>query len=531
MEGETMEQLLFYNGTILTMEGEGNTVESVLVADGKIKAVGDFNILKKQSNSPTLIDLNGDTLLPAFLDCHSHVTQMTQVLQFISLSGATSFEEIKNRLKEKQVKNESQWIVGFGYDHNILKEEKHPDKTLLDEVSKTNPILIMHASGHMGCVNSKVLQMENIDEQTKDPVGGKIGRIEGTTEPSGYLEENAFIEVAKHMEIPQNNLATLFQKAQEIYLQNGITTVQDGFTRKEEIEQLSKLNNDGNLIVDVVAFLDLKDHRWLKDDYPKLWKKYDKNLKIGGYKIFLDGSPQGRTAWVSEPYCKIKEGDKEESGYPIYSDEQVENFVKEAKEDQAQLLIHCNGDLAIEQGINAHKTPSNTRNVLIHSQLMRKNLLPRVKEKQLIPSYFVAHTFYWGDAHRKNLGETRANNISPVKSTIDLDIVYTFHQDSPVISPNMIETLWCATNRITRDGVVLGENEKISLYDALKAITINGAYQYFEEDTKGSIRVGKRADLVRLDRDIVTIPVENLRDVKVVQTYKDGKLVYEKKNK
>lgn len=526
-----MEQLLFYNGTIITMEEEGNTVESVLVEGGIIKAVGNLNIIKKQANNPTIIDLNGDTLLPAFLDCHSHIIQMAQVLQFISLGGATSFEEIKNRLKEKQVENASQWIVGFGYDQNILKEGEHPNKILLDEVSNTNPILIMHASGHMGCVNSKVLQMENIDKKTKDPVGGKIGRIEETTEPNGYLEENAFIEVAKHMEIPQNDLVNLFQKAQEIYLKNGITTVQDGFTRKEEMKQLSKLNNDENLVVDVVAFLDLKEHRWLKDDYPELWKKYDKNLKIGGYKIFLDGSPQGRTAWVSEPYCKIKEGDKEESGYPIYSDEQVENFVKEAKEDQAQLLIHCNGDCAIEQGINAHKTPSNTRNVLIHSQLMRKNLLPRVKEKQLIPSYFVAHTFYWGDAHRKNLGETRARNISPVKSTIDLDIVYTFHQDSPVIAPNMIETLWCATNRITRDGIVLGENEKISLYDALKAITINGAYQYFEEDTKGSIRVGKRADLVRLDQDIFGIPVEYLRDVKVVQTYKDGKLAYEKKNK
>lgn len=524
-----MEQLLFYNGTIITMEGEGNIVESVLVEKGMVKAIGQFNIIKKQASQPVMIDLKGGTLLPAFVDCHSHITQMAQVLQFIPLSGATSFEEIKNRLKEKKVENENQWIVGFGYDQNILKEEKHPDKFVLDEVSKTNPVLIMHASGHMGCVNSNVLEREGMDRNTKDPVGGKIGRIEGTTEPSGYLEENAFIEVAKHMEIPQNNLVNLFQKAQEIYLQNGITTVQDGFTRKEEMEQLSKLNSDENLIVDVVTFLDLKEHRWLKDDYPKMWKKYDKNLKIGGYKIFLDGSPQGRTAWVSEPYRKIKEGDVEERGYPIYSDEQVENFVKEAKEDQAQLLIHCNGDCAIEQGINAHKIPSNTRNVLIHSQLMRKNLLPRVKEKQLIPSYFVAHTFYWGDAHRKNLGETRAKNISPVKSTINMDIVYTFHQDSPVIAPNMIETLWCATNRITRDGIVLGENEKISLYDALKAITINGAYQYFEEDTKGSIRVGKRADLVRLDQDILTIPVENLRDVKVVQTYKDGKLVYDKK--
>ena len=217
-------------------------------------------------------------------------------------------------------------------------------------------------------------------------------------------------------------------------------------------------------------------------------------------KHFLDGSPQGRTAWMRTPYLGEE---KDYYAYGTQRDEQLQANLELALKDNMQILVHCNGDAACEQYINQYEKikkkyeiENDIRPVIIHAQLLDRDQLNRVKNLNMIPSFFVAHVYYWGDIHIQNYGFERASRISLAKDALDKGIIFTFHQDSPVIKPNMLETIWCAVNRTTKDGILLGKDERISPMEALKAVTKNAAYQYFEENIKGTLKEGKLADLV-----------------------------------
>ena len=221
---------------------------------------------------------------------------------------------------------------------------------------------------------------------------------------------------------------------------------------------------------------------------------------------------------MTKPY----EGEESYRGNPTKTNEEVENAVHKAVEEERQLLAHCNGDAAAEQYIQAcQKQPieklKKIRPVMIHAQTVRKDQLEEMKKIGMIPSFFIAHVYYWGDIHLKNLGEDRASSISPAKSAEELGLIYTFHQDSPVLPPNMLETIWCAVNRTTKNGVLLGKEEQISVYEALNAVTISAAYSYFEEEEKGSIRKGKKADFVLLDKNPLKVPKEEIKNIKVIE--------------
>lgn len=528
---------IYYNGDIITMEKNLYT-EAILIEDSLIKDIGTKNYIFSLKDSTTeFIDLKGKTLLPSFIDSHSHITALANTLSLIDLSGVTSFNvlvDTLNEFKNNKYLKDNQWILGFGYDNNLFKEKEHPTKDILDKVSTKNPILITHASGHMGVVNSKALDIFNITSNTSDPDGGVIGRFHGTTVPNGYLEENAFMQNACKMPKPDlEDLLTLLDQAQDIYLSNGITTVQDGLLKDSEFAMLKLMSDKKRLKVDIVGYIDLKNAKHLIKNNPSIVKKYKNNFKLGGYKIFLDGSPQGKTAWLTKPYINNSNNANDYSGYPIYNDEQVDFFVKTSLCENLQLLAHCNGDAACQQLINSFQSIGNVSNpeknirpVMIHAQTVREDQLTEMSKLNMIASFFVAHTYFWGDVHIQNLGEKRAFEISPVNAAIKNNVIYTFHQDSPVIPPNMIFTLWCAVNRISKNGITLGENEKISPLDALKAITINAAYQYFEEDIKGSIKPGKLADLVILDKNPLKVNPMNIKDINILETIKEGKSLF-----
>lgn len=271
--------------------------------------------------------------------------------------------------------------------------------------------------------------------------------------------------------------------------------------------------------------------------------------------MILDGSPQGRTAWMKEPYEPERqntiENKKEYKGYPAMKYEDIVRNIKFVKENGLQILAHCNGDAAAEEYIKAlqeceenepsypkqeniqmqeYEQQENTTNnnnekkikdlrpVIIHAQLISKEDLLKAKKIGAIPSFFVAHVYYWGDVHLKNFGEKRANRISPVKEAVDNNIIFTLHQDSPIIKPNMLETIWCAVKRQTKSGKILGQDERISVYDALKGVTINAAYSYFEETKKGSIEEGKKAQFVILDKNPLEVPIDEIPNIKIVKT-------------
>lgn len=534
-----MKHTLYYNGTIITMDSSNPITQAVLTCGSVIEKTGLFEELSAVCPKDTeLFDLNGKTLMPSFIDPHSHLTSVARTLELVKLGDTLSFDDIKaafqKYIDEKKPKK-GEWIIGFGYDNNSLKENCHPTKELLDSISSENPIMITHTSGHMGVLNSAALSECKIDKGTKDPSGGVIGRDKDGV-PNGYLEEAAFISITSKTPAPsQQKLMELIVKAQDIYLSHGITTIQDGMVNKPEFSLLKAASDKKLLKADVVGYVDIKNSPSIYTEN-KDYHRYRNNFKLGGYKVFLDGSPQGKTAWLNSPY----ENSDDYCGYPIYSDEQLSEFIDKAISSDTQLLAHCNGDAACEQYIRCTENSCKKnhvsrsleythRPVIIHAQLLNRSMLPKVKRLGLIPSFFTAHTYYWGDIHIKNLGIERASAISPAKSASVNGIVYTFHQDSPVIEPDMLKTVWCAVNRYTKSSKILGEDERISVWEALKAVTINAAYQYFEEHKKGSITEGKLADLVILDKNPLTVPKDEIKDIEVFITIKNGVCVYKRK--
>lgn len=526
-----MKEKIFYGNEILTMEDCSKKPLAVKITNGIITKL--YYNKSYENEICEKINLKNNCLMPSFIDSHSHIVQFADSLRFINLSTCKDFKDICKKIKDFIKDNnisENQWVVGFAYDNNFLEEKKHPNAKILDEISENHPILITHTSGHMGVLNTSGLKLNNISSSTSNPDGGYIEKDENGN-PTGYLEEKAFMNISKN--IPQADEATmekLLLKAQKIYLSYGITTAQEGIMTQREFNILKKASKNNNLICDIVGYADMKKAPMLLEENISYYKKYINHLKIGGYKIFLDGSPQGRTAWMKKSY----KDDKNYFGYPIYKDKEVENFVSICYKNNIQLLCHCNGDAAIEQYLSAllkEKNQNDIRPVIIHSQFMEKSQLDKVKEVSAIPSYFIAHTYFWGDIHIKNFGKERADFISPLKSTLNKNILFTLHQDTPVILPDMLFTVWCAASRITKNNVPLRQDEAITPYQALKALTINGAYQYFEENTKGSIKEGKMADFIILSENPLKCSTNKIKNIKILQTIKNGETVYEyKKN-
>lgn len=522
-----MSKTLYYGGDIITMEGD-LYVQSVIIENGIIVDAGEKSRLELLADN--LFDLKGNTMMPSFIDAHSHITAWANAMVAAPLNDLISLDEIKKAMLEFIKKSEIEqgdWVSGFGYDQNLLEGRKHPTRQFLDSISTEIPLIIAHTSGHMGVANSKALNMLEIDKNTKNPGGGLIGKDEAG-ELTGYLEENVFFNISSKM--PKTTMEQFeknIKRAEQEYFKYGVTTIQDGFTSEKEWKALSLLAQEDKLIADIICYIDLKNSKALLEQ--QLYKsKYHNRLKIGGYKIFLDGSPQGRTAWMTQGY----EDDKNYFGYPIYSDKEVLEFVNMAIGEGQQLLAHCNGDAACQQFIDAivladkqYGFTNNFRPVMIHSQLATKKQLPQMFKLGMIASFFVAHIYQWGDVHLRNFGK-RGENISIINSALKEGVLVTLHQDCPVLPPDMFFSIWCACKRQTKNGVMLSEGEKVTTLEALKAVTINIAYQYFEEDKKGSIKVGKKADFIIVDKNPLKCDIDELKSIKILQTFKNGNSVY-----
>lgn len=522
---------LYFHGTILTMDDACPQVEALLVRDGKILKRGSYKSVAACRDKDTVcVDLQGKTMLPGFIDGHSHFAGVATSLGQCDLSQAQNFDDIVRLLQDFIQTHEipeGQWVTGTNYDHNFLREKRHPDKFVLDAVSEQHPIVIVHASSHMGVVNSMGLRMQKLECGTPDPAGGHYGRLDGAGELSGYMEENAFVQFRNAMPMPDvDSILALFKQAQQIYASYGITTIQEGMVTQPLFQILRYAQEKQIFDLDLTGYLDLEN---CVEQLTKC-RTYRNHFRIGGCKIFLDGSPQGRTAWMQAPYENAPDGYR---GYPIKTDAQLYQLIVTALKQHQQLLAHCNGDAAAEQYITQFEKAAadypaygTNRPVMIHAQFVRKEQLERMANIQMMPSFFVAHTYYWGDIHIQNTGMERAKNISPAGTACRLNLPFTFHQDSPVLQPDVLQAVWCAAKRVTRTGVELSQEECISVYDGLKAVTIHAAYQYGEEADKGTISEGKRADLVILEKNPLTVPTDEVKSIRVLETIKDGDCVY-----
>ncbi len=524
--------MIFYGGTILTMENH-LYAQAVLIEDGRIRAVGTEAELRSLAPDAELYHLEGRTMLPAFLDPHSHFTGTANSFLQLSLEEVACLEELEEKIGKFIVDNHilpGEWVLCKGYDQNNLPDRMHPPLALLDRCAPENPMVLQHQSGHMGVFNSMALQMLGVTLETPAPEGGLIEKRDGRL--TGYMEENAFVSYLQKTPMPDlPTLLDAYERAQNLYASHGITTVQEGMMVDALIPLYRQLTEQNLLKVDVVGFPGRAAGEAFFNAFPASVNRYERHFKIGGIKIFLDGSPQGKTAWMRKPYV----GDGEYYGYGTMCDETVLESISYAYTHHLQILAHCNGDAAAAQYIRCLESAYSSgmdmsvlRPVMIHAQLLGTDQMDAVKRLHIIPSFFIGHVYHWGDTHIQNFGLERASVISPVASALKKDILFTLHQDAPVTNPDMLESIWCAVNRVTKKGVALGAEEAIPVLDALKAVTYHAAYQYFEEDAKGSIRPGKNADFVILDANPLTIAPMEIRNIKVSATIKSGRLIYGK---
>ena len=469
---------------------------------------------------------------------------MSQVLMIVPLGEATSKEDIVQRLKEYHKNTqlpEGAWIIGFGYDNSKFEDGQHPTKFDLDQVTTEIPITISHASGHIAVVNSLGLELYGYaGTDYVVPEGGVVRTIEGSKEANGVLEENAILDPEKKKVVTTPGfdqvLASLV-KAQKLYASLGITTTQDASVDETNHynEILMAAANAGMNIIDIVGLsTQFSTFNQMKNQgTPK--REYFNHYKLGGAKTWLDGSPQGKTAWLSKPYHVIPDGEAEDyCGYATQTDEVVREYFVNCINNNLQVNVHVNGDMACEQFLRCYKEAieitghgAELRPVMVHCQALREDQLDRIKEVGAIPSFFNDHVRFWGDYHYESVfGPERAQNISPIGSALERGILFTLHQDPPVKIPNQILAIHNAVNRKTESGRVLGENQRIPVMEAIKAVTINGAYQYFEEDIKGSIEVNKLADFIIVDKNPLAIAKEELETIKVLETVKEGTTIF-----
>lgn len=509
---------------------------SIAIQNKKIVWIGSHTEAKKIQGQR--IDYHNQAILPGFIDAHGHASYLafaTQVANIASppVGEVKTIKDLQENLK-KFIKDSNlqpgEWVMGLGYDDSLLAEQRHPTKDDLDSVSTDHPIYLIHVSAHLGAANSMGLSLANINSESNDPPGGKIRRYENSLEPNGVFEETAAYPLQQLAMSAYKDPIGSVKKAMDIYARNGITTAQDGASSQETIALMQAADAQGMINLDIISYP--IGQNGLDQNLDSInFGNYKGRIKIGGIKLILDGSPQGKTAYLTEPYYKPPHSESDSyKGYPLIPQSEVSKWVKRYADLNIPIMAHANGDAAADMLIEAVKNAditSDHRTIMIHAQTVREDQLDKMKELSIIPSYFSTHTFYWGDWHRDSVfGEDRAMRISPTKSTLNRKIPFTVHNDAPVVPPDMIRLLWSTTNRKTRSGKVLGEEQKISTYSALEAMTINAAFQHFEDDIKGSIEVGKLADLVVLSEDPLSIPVNELLELKIMATYSHGKEIF-----
>jgi len=537
--------IVFLGSHILTVDPETEGAEAVAVRGETIVAVGIRRDVEKLIGEETrVIDLGDRALTPGFIDAHGHLSLVMIFLDLLNASSPPvgpmhSVEDIVTGLRERIVDQAipaGEVVVGYGYDDSLLEEGRHPTRDDLDRASKDHPIGLVHVSGHLATINSAALELLGIDTDTPNPPGGVIRRRAGSQEPNGVLEETAAVSVLAKLAggspSPEEFASSVF-RAIDYHARYGITTIQDGASSQQMMAGLRAVAAQRPFPADVAVYLQVNN---FKDDAPLeslgYAAEYEKGVRVAGAKFVLDGSPQGRTAWLTHPYDHGPPGMASDyTAYPIVEPDHYKQLVARLIHAGIPVIAHANGDAAIDlmiEGVDlaVGKEEIDHRSVAIHAQLSREDQLDEMKRLGIIPSFFAAHPYFWGDWHRESFGDARALRISPMRSAVDRELPFTIHNDAPIVPANIMRLLEIAVERRTRKGFVLGADQRLDIEEALRAVTLGAAYGYFEEHRKGSISVGKQADLVVLGADPRIVAPENISEIEIVETFAHGRSIY-----
>ena len=535
---------LYVNGHVLTMDAADTVAEAVSVRNGQIEAVGRSEVLLELADEQTsVVDLRGRTLMPGFIDAHGHFPGSGQTVFSADLNSPPigdiiNLPQLVDRLQQFAAARGDGWIVGHGYDDTLLAEKRHPTRDDLDRVSAVRPVAVVHVSGHLAVVNSVALAELGIDESTPDPEGGVIVRDAGSADgrrPNGVLEETAARAVWEHtLDLSMMDALRMTSQAAEEYLAVGVTTASAGGMPTSVATLLGVLSN-WNQFPQRVALFPLFEEvgEALFSGEAALEQFEAGRVSAPRVKIIADGSIQGYTGYLTEPYYVPFKGDTSYRGYPSVSREALFRQVAGLYRRRIQVAIHCNGDASIDDGLDAIEAAMaeypwpDARPLIIHAQMTRKDQIDRMAAMGVTPSFFSAHTYYWGDRHAAIfMGPERAANMSPGRWAMDAGVRFSSHLDTPVTPMLPLQAVWSQVERKSTGGVVIGPAQRIERLPALRAVTIDAAWQIFMDDQVGSIEPGKRADLVVLSDNPLTAP--DVRAIRVDRTVIDGATVYQR---
>ena len=577
---------IYFGGTVLTMDPTVPVAQAVVTTGNKIVYVGDeAGALMQRRWYSTLIDLNGRTLMPGFIDAHSHflASGLSSVLVDLNASPTGSVdtpEALYKKIAEASASADAgEWIVGFNYDNTRFPTASHPDRLSLDKVSANNPVYVRHHSGHMGVANSQALlrllkfnspvggdklvgdkkagdegagdsalSLQRLDSDVySDSQLASLGVYQDSDLLNGLLQEKMAPPLSRFLsELSLREYWRVFQNARDTYLRFGYTTVQEGSAGAQESRVLSWLSKLGILPMRVNVWLSADKLLARKSD-TRVTPVRQRFFQSDTIKIIADGSPQGATAYLSKPYFN----NTDSRGISLHSQDELAELIGHYLRAGFRVAVHANGDASIEDVINAvetlHRTnesldSTSTRTdrsiegqsieghepqlILVHAQTIRIDQLTRLRELGITASFFSSHSWHWGDWHREQtLGEQRASRISPTGSAVRLQLDFTIHSDAPVTSPDPWHLLWVTTQRLTRSGLLLGADERIGTNDALQAMTINAAIQAGLQSRLGSISQGKLADMIIVNDN--PLQVGDVRLVQVEETIVNGVSVYQ----
>ncbi|MFZ6756022.1 amidohydrolase [Undibacterium sp. Ji50W] len=548
---------IYTNGNLITMDDDNSRAEAMAIKNGIILSVGKAKDIKEQfKNQPTdIIDLYKKTVLPGFIDGHSHFSQAAASIGFVDISPSpistgNDKGSIIDALKKSDQFSKLQqgdFLIAYGYDQTsttmtcegsvgappgqCMKGLSHDD---LDEVFGDIPVILIHVSMHGGLLNKAAmakLSVPLVPEAGEKLYVNSERKYQPSNELTGLLMEQAWeyalgqAQALQNLQSVEKSFKDKLTAAQLMYASYGYTTVHDAPVTKQVMQAYQEAAEQKALFLDVVAYAvptDLARYQYTTS--------YTNHFKIAGIKIIVDGSPQGLTALFSQPY-KVPGPNLAKSwcgGVANTSQDDLNQYVADAYKAKAQVLTHVNGDAAVQMVLDAHLAagaPKDMRTTPIHSQFVTADQLKSYAEYGFTPSFFTNHTYFWGDLHVKNLGRERANFLSPMASGAKLGLHMTNHSDFFVTPPDPIFILWTSVNRISRNRKVIGKNERLSVMQGLKALTSDGAYQYHEESSKGKLKEGMVADMVMLSQDPTAIPVKKICDIEILATYKANILV------
>jgi predicted amidohydrolase YtcJ len=514
--------VVILNANVMTLNFKQPKAEAVAIQNGKIIAVGSKKGIRKYiGNETKIISAKNGTVVPGLVDCHVHMTGFGSSLQSLNLRNVGSIKEMQQKLQEYDMENpERNWVLGGRWDQEKFVEKRYPNRWDLDQVVADKPVFLTRVCGHIGVVNTRALKLANITKQTTTE-GGKIDLDEATGEPNGILRENA-TELIRRV-IPRPTLEELKNAcilACRKAVEAGLTGVHWIVDSADEIRIIQKLHSERKLPLRVYLGIPVE----LLDEIVKLGLLTgfgNDKVKIGFVKILADGSLGARTAALKKPYS-----DKPETkGMMLYTEKRLNKLVLKAHKAGLQLAVHGIGDRAIESVLKAfskalQEAPrQNHRHRIEHCSALNPELIRTMKRLGLIASvqpHFVISDFWVTD----RLGKARARWVYPFKTLMHEGIIVASGSDCPVEPINPLLGIWAA---IARKSLV---EEGLTLEEALRTYALNAAYASFDENKKGTIDVGKLADLTILSRNLSDIPSDDIRNVMVEMTIVDGKVVY-----